>query len=181
MMTDVRGEVEREVQEKGRNMPHVAIQQRFSNRYGVRSENLKAEHVLKQRGYGAGRTPPWNFGETRVLPNFPGRNFQNNAKGMLSLNDGKDVVAPFSGGSRGDVVLRTEFEPQADGRKFIEGYLGRPLSPISGLRNDVPASAQPPGLSAVRQPSIKNSMPDIPTSGKSKVPVIAGAGAGLAS
>ncbi|WP_273524137.1 hypothetical protein [Mailhella massiliensis] len=124
-----------------------------------------------------------NSGETRVLPNFPGRNFQNNAKGMFYLNDGKDVVSPFSGGNRGDVVLRTVFQPDHEKRKFIEGYLGRPLSPISGIRNNVPASAQPPGLSAVRQPSMKDSMPEIPTSGKSKLPAVAGAGtgAGLAS
>ena len=27
---------------------------KVSSRYGVRSENLKAEHALKQRGYGEG-------------------------------------------------------------------------------------------------------------------------------
>ena len=117
-----------------------------------------------------------NSGETRVLPNFPGRNFRNNAKAMFYLNDGKDVVSPFMAGRNGDVVLKTLFQPDYENRKFIEGYLGRPMSPISGIRNDVPASAQPPGLSAVRQPSMKNSMPEIPTSGKSRLPVIAGVG-----
>ena len=92
-----------------------------------------------------------NSGETRVLPNFPGRNFRNNAKAMFYLNDGKDVVSPFSGGSNGDVMLRTVFQPDHEKRKFVEGYLGRPLSPISGLRNDVPASAQPLGFSADAQ------------------------------
>lgn len=122
-----------------------------------------------------------NSGETRVLPNFPGRNFQNNAKGMLYLNDGKDVVSPFMAGRNGDVVLKTLFQPDYENRKFIEGYLGRPLSPISGLRNDIPASAQPPGLSAVRQPSVEKNISEMPFSGKSKLPAIAGAcsGAGL--
>ncbi len=119
-----------------------------------------------------------NFGETQVLPNFPSRNFQNNAKGMFYLNDGKDIVAPFSGGSGGDVVLRTVFEPQADRRKFIEGYLGRPKSPISGIRSDVPASAQPQGFSAVRQPSVEKNISEMLFPGKSKLPVIAGAGSG---
>lgn len=85
------------------------------------------------------------------------------------LNDGKNVVSPFMAGERGDVVLKTLFQPDHEKRKFIEGYLGRPLSPMSGLRNNVPASAQPPGLSAVRQPSKKN-MPEMPASGKSRLP-----------
>ena len=119
-----------------------------------------------------------NSGETRVLPNFPGRNFRNNAKAMFYLNDGKDVVSPFSGGSNGDVMLRTVFQPDHEKRKFVEGYLGRPLSPISGIRTDGPASAQPPGLSAVRQPSMEKIMPETVASGKSKLPVVTGAGSG---
>ena len=99
------------------------------------------------------------------------------AQGPDILNDGKNVVSPFMAGERGDVVLKTVFEPTQDNRRWLEGYLGRPLSPMSGLRNNVPASAQPPGLSAVRQPS-KESMPEMPASGKSKFPVIAGAGSG---
>ncbi|WP_273524136.1 hypothetical protein [Mailhella massiliensis] len=48
-------------------MPHAAIQKRFSNRYGVRSENLKAEHVLKQRGY-------WEGGpNSSIFPPSPGK------------------------------------------------------------------------------------------------------------
>lgn len=107
-----------------------------------------------------------NSGETKVLPNFPSNNYRNNTKNMLYLNDGKDIVAPFMAGKSGDVVLRTAFEPQKDRMKFIEGYLGRPLSPMSGLR-DNPASAQPPGLSAVRQPSIDGLLgrPKAPISG----------------
>ena len=66
------------------------------------------------------------------------------------LNDGKNVVSPFMAGERGDVLLKTLFEPTQDNRRWLEGYLGRPLSPMSGLRNNVPASAQPLGLSAVR-------------------------------
>ena len=93
------------------------------------------------------------------------------------LNDGKNVVSPFMAGERGDAVLKTVFEPTQDSRRWMEGYLGRPLSPMSGLRNNVPASAQPPGLSAVRQPSKKN-MPEMPASGKSRLPVIAGVGSG---
>ena len=99
------------------------------------------------------------------------------AQGPDILNDGKNVVSPFMAGERGDVVLKTVFEPTQDNRRWLEGYLGRPLSPMSGLRNNVPASAQPPGLSAVRQPS-KESMPEMPASGKSRLPVIAGAGSG---
>ena len=72
------------------------------------------------------------------------------AQGPDILNDGKNVVSPFMAGRRGDVVLKTLFQPDHEKRKFIEGYLGRPLSPMSGLRNNVPASAQPLGLSAVR-------------------------------
>ena len=67
------------------------------------------------------------------------------------LNDGKNVVSPFMAGKRGDVLLKTVFEPTQDSRRWLEGYLGRPVMfPMSGLRNNVPASAQPLGLSAVR-------------------------------
>ena len=41
-----------------------------------------------------------NSGETRVLPNFPGRNFRNNAKGMFYLNDGKRRCFAFHGGEK---------------------------------------------------------------------------------
>ena len=119
-----------------------------------------------------------NSGETRVLPNFPSKNFRINGKGMFYLNDGKNVVSPFMAGENGDVILKTLFQPDYEKRKFIEGYLGRPLSPISGLRNDIPASAQPPGLSAVRQPSVEKNIPEMPFPGKSKLPAIAGAGTG---
>ena len=73
------------------------------------------------------------------------------AQGPDILNDGKNVVSPFMAGERGDMVLKTLFQPDHEKRKFIEGYLGRPVMfPMSGLRNNVPASAQPLGLSAVR-------------------------------
>lgn len=111
-------------------------------------------------------------GETRVLPNFPSANYRNNARGMFYLNDGKDIVSPFSGGSGGDIILRTAFEPQADRKKFIESYLGRPMSPISGIRNN-PASAQPQGLSAVRQPSDASTVPGTPSFDKEKMAVLA--------
>lgn len=94
------------------------------------------------------------------------------------LNDGKNVVSPFMAGERGDAVLKTVFEPTQDNRRWLEGYLGRPLSPMSGLRNNVPASAQPLGFSADVKPSMKESMPEMPASGKSRLPVIAGAGSG---
>ena len=113
-----------------------------------------------------------------MLPNFPGRNFQNNAKGMFCLNDGKDVVAPFMAGKTGDVVLKTVFQPTGNNKKFVESFTGVPPLSISGLRNNVPASAQPLGFSADVKPSMKNSMPEIPTSGKNKLPAIAGAGSG---
>ena len=90
-----------------------------------------------------------NSADTQALPNFPSSNYRNNAKNMLFLNDGKPVVSPYMGGYDGDIILKTVFQPDNDKRKFIEDYLGRPPSPISGLRNDVSASAQPPGLSAV--------------------------------
>ena len=73
------------------------------------------------------------------------------AQGPDILNDGKNVVSPFMAGERGDAVLKTVFEPTQDSRRWLEGYLGRPVMfPMSGLRNNVPASAQPLGLSAVR-------------------------------
>ncbi len=102
---------------------------------------------------------------------------------MFSLNDGKDVVSPFMAGKTGDVVLKTVFQPTGNNKKFVESFTGVPPLSISGLRNNVPASAQPLGFSADVKPSMKNSMPDILTSGKSKLPAIAGAGigAGLAS
>ena len=114
-----------------------------------------------------------NSGETRVLPNFPSRNFQNNAKNMLYLNDGKAVVAPFMAGKSGDVVLRTAFEPQKDRMKFIDDYLGRPKAPISGLRSD-PASAQPQGLSVVKQSSTESSIPDSSKASKAIIPLTVG-------
>ena len=97
---------------------------------------------------------------------------------MFYLNDGKNVVSPFMAGENGDVMLKTVFEPTQDNRRWLEGCPGRPLSPISGLRNDVPASAQPPGLSAVRQPSVEKNIPEMPFPGKSRLPAIAGAGTG---
>ena len=54
---------------------------------------------------------------------------------------------------------------------------------MSGLRNAVPASAQPQGLSAVRTPSRETNIPDYPGFGNSKLPAVAGgmlAGAALA-
>ena len=73
------------------------------------------------------------------------------AQGPDILNDGKNVVSPFMARERGDAVLKTLFEPTQDNRRWLEGYLGRPVMfPMSGLRNNVPASAQPLGLSAVR-------------------------------
>lgn len=101
------------------------------------------------------------------------------AQGPDILNDGKNVVSPFMAGERGDAVLKTLFEPTQDSRRWLEGYLGRPVMfPMSGLRNNVPASAQPLGFSADVKPSMKESMPEMPASGKSKFPVIAGAGSG---
>lgn len=138
--------------------------------------------------YGTGEMSPLEVGqhienllnsaETQVMPNFPTRNFQNNAKSMFYLHDGKDVVSPFMAGRSGDVVLKTVFRPDYEKRKYLEGYLGRPLSPISGLRNDVPASAQPPGLSAVRQPS-EESIAEISAPNKGKLPALAGSSTGL--
>ena len=138
--------------------------------------------------YGTGEMSPLEVGqhienllnsaETQVMPNFPTRNFQNNARSMFYLHDGKDVVSPFMAGRSGDVVLKTVFRPDYEKRKYLEGYLGRPLSPISGLRNDVPASAQPPGLSAVRQPS-GESIAEISAPNKGKLPALAGSSTGL--
>ena len=119
-----------------------------------------------------------NSGETRVLPNFPNENFRNNGKGMFYLNDGKNVVSPFMAGRRGDVVLKTVFQPTGNNKKFVEGLTGVPPLSMSGLRNNVPASAQPLGFSADVKPSMRENMPEMPASGKSKFPVIAGAGSG---
>lgn len=118
-----------------------------------------------------------NSADTQVLPNFPSSNYRNNAKNMLFLNDGKPVVSPYMGGYDGDIILKTVFQPDNDKRKFIEDYLGRPPSPISGLRNDVSASAQPPGLSAVRQPSSGRTIPQGGVPGKNHIPGMAGAAA----
>lgn len=114
-----------------------------------------------------------NSGETRALPNFPTNNYRNNTKNMLYLNDGKDIVAPFMAGRSGDIVLRTAFEPQKDRMKFIDGLLGRPKAPISGLRSD-PASAQPQGLSVVSKPSIESTIPASSNSRKAIIPLAAG-------
>jgi hypothetical protein len=114
-----------------------------------------------------------NSGETRVLPNFPSNNYRNNTKNMLYLNDGKDIVAPFMAGRSGDIVLRTAFEPQKDRMKFIDGLLGRPKAPISGLRSD-PASAQPQGLSVVSKPSIESTIHDSSKASKAIIPLTVG-------
>lgn len=138
--------------------------------------------------YGTGEMSPLEVGqhienllnsaETQVMPNFPTKNFQNNARSMFYLHDGKDVVSPFMAGRKGDVVLRTVFEPRDNRMNFIEGYLGRPNPPISGLRSNPPASAQPQGLSAVRQPS-GESIAEISAPNKGKLPALAGSSAGL--
>ncbi|WP_295639748.1 hypothetical protein [uncultured Mailhella sp.] len=92
------------------------------------------------------------------------------AQGPDILNDGKNVVSPFMAGERGDAVLKTVFEPSGNNKKFVEGLTGVPPLSMSGLRNNVPASAQPLGFSADVKPSMKESMPEMPASGKSRLP-----------
>ena len=114
--------------------------------------------------YGTGEMSPLEVGqhienllnsaETQVMPNFPTRNFQNNAGGMFFLKDGeRDVVSPFMGGRKGDVVLKTVFQPTGKNKKFIEDFLGVPPLSISGLRDKVPASTQTLGFSVDRKSS----------------------------
>ena len=78
-------------------------------------------------------------------------------------------------------MRRTVCEPTRDDGRWGEGFTGVPPLSISGIRNKVPASAQPLGFSADVKPSMEKSMPEIPTSGKSRLPVVAGAGTGAAS
>ncbi len=127
-----------------------------------------------------------NSNSSRAMPNFPTSNpALARSKGMIQVKDsvtGKDIVAPVIGNESGNVVFKTTMNPVGSKQAWLDRYLGRPTSPMSGLRGN-PASAQPPGLSAVEERSSDVTIPES-VNGNNKfipaVPLAAGLGAGLA-
>jgi hypothetical protein len=127
-----------------------------------------------------------NSNASKAIPNFPTSNpALARSKGMIQVKDsvtGKDIVAPVIGNESGNMVFKTTMNPVGSKQAWLDRYLGRPTSPMSGLRGN-PASAQPPGLSAVEERSSDVTIPES-VNGNNKfipaVPLAAGLGAGLA-
>ncbi len=110
--------------------------------------------------------------DTRVIAGFPSRQGKNTDGMYARINSkGEPIVTPYQADEDGDIIIKTLFKPDFEKRKYVMDALGRPLSPMSEIKQGENAMhrAQQPGLSAVSAPS-GVTMPEGSTVGKKILP-----------